>query len=322
MQTGLSLSLAGHAGLIAWAIIGGYLFAPERTPPPDVTEVTLITSAELDAFAAISPNVAQDITPLTPTPPPVLLDPPAPDPVEPPPQLAVLDAPEAPDAVPTPPAPPPSPAPRIAPTPAPAPPTEARPADTPQEATTPNPDAAEVTPDAPQVAEAPEEAATEIVPEGPKLAPTTSARPASRPDRPRPQPTETPDPLSTAVAEALEEATQPPPAPIGPPLSSGEEDALRVSVQRCWNIGSLSSEATRTTVTVSVEMTRDAKPVQSSIRLIGSDGGSDAAVNQAFEAARRAIIRCGLQGYGLPEDKYAHWQTIEMIFNPERMRFR
>ncbi|MFT5061489.1 MAG: hypothetical protein ACI9AX_001818, partial [Polaromonas sp.] len=83
MQTGLYISAVGHVGLIAWAIIGGYLFAPNRVPPPDVTEVTLITSAELDAFAAISPEIAQDITPLTPTPPPVLLDPPVPDPVEP-----------------------------------------------------------------------------------------------------------------------------------------------------------------------------------------------------------------------------------------------
>ncbi len=323
MQTGLVISSVGHAGLIAWAIIGGYLFAPDQDPPPEVTEVTLITAAELDAFAAIAPDLLEDITPLTPTPPPVLLDPPTPDPVEPPPELAVLEAPEAPDAVPTPPAPPPSPAPRIAPTPAPAPPEDAAPADTPQEATTPNPDAAEITSEEPQQAEAPEEAATQIVPEGPKLAPTTSARPARRPDRPTPQPSEqTPDPLSTAVAQAVEEATQTAPAPIGPPLNSSEEDALRVSVQRCWNVGSLSSEATRTTVIVSVEMTRDAKPVQSSIRLVSSEGGSDAAVNQAFETARRAIIRCGLQGYGLPEDKYAHWQTIEMIFNPERMRFR
>ncbi len=322
MQTGLYISTAGHAGVILWAIVGGYLFAPDPPPPPEVTEVTLITSAELDAFAAVSPEVTQDIAPLTPSPPPILLDPPDPDPVEPPPELAVLEAPEVPDVAPTPPAPPPSPAPRIAPTPAPAPPEEAAPADLPQEAVVPDPSAPEVTPEDPQEATAPPEAATEIVPEGPQLAPSVSSRPAARPDRPRPQPTETPDPLATAVADALEQATQPPPAPVGPPLTNSEEDALRVSVQRCWNVGSLSSEAMRTTVTVAVEMARDAKPIQNTIRLVGSEGGSDAAVNQAFEAARRAIIRCGLQGYGLPEDKYAHWQTIEMTFNPERMRIR
>ncbi len=321
MQTGLYISSAGHGALIIAAMIGG-IFSTPVSPPPDVTEVTLITAAELDAFAAIEPDVLTDVTPLTPTPPPVLLDPPEPDLPEPPPELAVLDAPESPDAVPMPPPPPPTPAPRIAPTPAPAPPEDTRPADVPQEATRPNPEAESVTPEDPKEAEAPEEAATEIVPEGPKLAPTTSARPVSRPTRARPDPEEAPDPLSTAINQAVEEATRPAPQPVGPPLTRSEEDALRVSVQRCWNVGSLSSEATRTVVVVAVEMGRDAKPIQSSIRLVGSEGGSEAAVNQAFEAARRAIIRCGLQGYGLPEEKYAHWQEIEMTFNPERMRIR
>ncbi|MFT7254284.1 MAG: hypothetical protein ACI81Q_001706, partial [Paracoccaceae bacterium] len=59
-----------------------------------------------------------------------------------------------------------------------------------------------------------------------------------------------------------------------------------------------------------------------SIRMIGSEGGSDAAARQAFEAARRAIIRCGASGYNLPSDKYDQWRDIEMTFNPEGMRLR
>ena len=43
---------------------------------------------------------------------------------------------------------------------------------------------------------------------------------------------------------------------------------------------------------------------------------------QAFEAARRAIIRCGSSGFDLPAEKYGHWRDIEMTFNPERMRIR
>ena len=43
---------------------------------------------------------------------------------------------------------------------------------------------------------------------------------------------------------------------------------------------------------------------------------------QAFEAARRAIIRCGSNGYDLPREKYGQWQNIEMTFNPEKMRIK
>ena len=128
--------------------------------------------------------------------------------------------------------------------------------------------------------------------------------------------------MDAALAEALGGTTSEPTAPTGPPLSAGEKDALRVAVSSCWNVGSLSSEALRTTVVVTVSMTPDARPVTSSIRMASSSGGSGAAADQAFEAARRAIIRCGAKGYNLPSEKYGQWQEIEMTFNPERMRIK
>jgi hypothetical protein len=110
--------------------------------------------------------------------------------------------------------------------------------------------------------------------------------------------------------------------PSGPPLSAGEKESLRVAVSACWNVGSLSSEALQTTVVVSVAMNPDGTPIIGSISLNGSSGGSNAAAKQAFEAARRAIIRCGARGYQLPADKYGQWQNIEMTFNPEKMRVK
>ena len=41
-----------------------------------------------------------------------------------------------------------------------------------------------------------------------------------------------------------------------------------------------------------------------------------------IEAARRAIIRCGADGYKLPPEKYDQWRDIEMTFNPEKMRIK
>jgi hypothetical protein len=182
-----------------------------------------------------------------------------------------------------------------------------------------SPDAA---PDAQVVEEqpkaAPEAATTQIITEAvettdkPSLAPTSSARPRTRPpartveapvsETPPPvaenatAPDEPPvDPVAEALAAAVAEA-DPAPAgeteaetPAGPPITEGEKDALRVAVQACWNVGSLSSDALKTTVTVGMTMAQNGIPDAASIRMIGFDGGTDAAARQAYEAARRAI---------------------------------
>ena len=196
---------------------------------------------------------------------------------------------------------------------------------------------------------APEEATTRIVTEAmeePSAAPTTSIRPRTRPARPEPAPVaETPqepapqqqaqeqpapqsDSTADAVADALRQALEGGAASpaaggqSGPPMTSGERDALRLAVQQCWNVGSLSSEALRTTVVVAVSMSEDARPMGDTLRMLSYDGGSAEAARQAYESARRAIIRCGANGFNLPRDKYAQWRDIEMTFNPENMRIR
>ena len=193
------------------------------------------------------------------------------------------------------------------------------------------------TPADPQEATAPEEAAPEIVTEAeePAGAPVRSLRPATRPSRPAVAETSEPDPTAAAVEDAVaaaiadnqqqqqqETQAQTPRAPAGPPLSAGERDALRVSVSNCWNVGSLSTAALSTTVVVGVDMAEDGRPVSGSIRMLDFSGGPESAARQAFEAARRAIIRCGARGFPLPREKYDHWREIEMTFNPENMRIR
>ncbi len=186
-------------------------------------------------------------------------------------------------------------------------------------------------PQDPQEATAPPEAASRIVTEAdtPSGAPRQSLRPPLRPVAPsqavaRPAPASDPapsDPVAQALAEALA-APAPAPGASGPPLSAAEKEGLRVAVSNCWNVGSLSSEALRTTVVVRVALDAEARPIASTITLASSDGGSQTAARQAFEAARRAIIRCGAKGFGLPSEKYSQWQDIEMTFNPERMRVK
>lgn len=222
------------------------------------------------------------------------------------------------------------PADRVAPTPVAPPPPDARPDDVASPEVV--PDKGAETPQEPKEATAPEEATDRIITEANEaetLAPAQSIRPPSRrPARPvaqAPKP-DTGSAVNAALSEALNDNQpsqgQPVPAPSGPPLTSDEKDALRVSVQRCWNVGALSSAALATTVVVAVTMEQDGTPDAGSIRLMSSTGGSDTATKQAFEAARRAIIRCGSSGFDLPAEKYGHWRDIEMTFNPERMRIR
>lgn len=256
----------------------------------------------------------------------------------------VTDAPEAPTLD----TEPPRPAPRVAPEPAAPPPEDVAIADIPREAT--RPDEAAETAQPEEEAAAPEEASTQIVTEAEErpetgLAMASSPRPRARPARPREMVTETaaapPEPetpaapaaedaIAGAVADAVAQAMAGAQsgtggsgtAPTGPPLTAGERDALRVAVSRCWNVGSLSTEALMTSVVVGLDMAEDGKPVTGSIDLLSWSGGSEAAARQTFESARRAIIRCGAAGFPLPVEKYAQWREIEMTFNPENMRIR
>ena len=110
--------------------------------------------------------------------------------------------------------------------------------------------------------------------------------------------------------------------PIGPPLTQGERDLLRLSVENCWNLGALSSDAQRITVRIGVSLAPNGTPLRDTIRLLGFEGGGDAAAKQAFEVGRRAIIRCGATGFPLPAEKYDQWKDVEMEFKPDAMRMR
>ena len=101
-----------------------------------------------------------------------------------------------------------------------------------------------------------------------------------------------------------------------PVLTSGEHDALRLSVQRCWNVGALSTEALNTVVTVSFNVKAEGTVDPASIVMGESTGASGAAIRQSYEAARRALLRCGVDGLGVPSGEY------ELTFSPESVRIR
>ncbi len=361
MHVGHYISATGHLGVISLVLLGGlFQSSPEAVEvtgvsiiteqeyaqvakvlngPQVTTETaTQISPAVPDAVPNMTvpadseiarpapseaPVVEQDQTPDvadTLPPEPQDIEDIAPDLTQPSQDVADLQTPEADSA--------PQDAQRVSPTPVAQPDPDAAIDEALQEATKPD-ETAQQQQD-PEEATAPEAATTEIVTEATETAtaaPSRSLRPKSRPSRPDPvtQAEVTPSPstdpesgVNAALAAALAET---PSQPTGPPLSRGEEDALRVSVQACWVVD-VGSQAANVTVTLGMSMDQGGKVVPGSLSLISAKGGDEPASKAAFEAARRAVLRCQKGGYPLPVEKYEHWRNIEMTFNPEKMRIK
>ena len=188
-----------------------------------------------------------------------------------------------------------------------------------------------------QEATAPEETTTAIVIED--LAPTTSVRPSARPIRPTPpqtaevaqeepaqeetaqaEPETSEDDVAAALEAALNATPAAPAVAAGPPMTGAERDSFRIAVNRCWNVDP-GSVAARVTVEVGFSLDREGRVQGNEVRLLSSDG-DQSATNTAFEAARRAILRCQSGGYQLPADKYDQWRDVVITFDPSGMRLR
>lgn len=294
------------------------LEATEDTPP-DQTELSETDLSDPDVLPTarpaplVRPDASAFATPLLPTAPPVDVTPSSP--------IEESLRPQ------------PRPAPRVAPTAVAPPPPDMDIGDVTRDAVQPADEPAEESEPA-ETAEAPEAANTEIVTEAEAGtgAPATSLRPQRRPAdlvaTAEPEIiTESADKdivtaaLEAALAEARREQELAE-AATAQTLSVAEAQGLTLAIQDCWNVGFLSSEALSTTVVIGVEFTIDGRPDPSSIRLIARSGGSDSSARQAFIAARSAILECGQTGFELPQNIYDTWRSMELVFNPTKMRIK
>ena len=314
---------------------------PAPEVPADVDQPAPAVEPETPSAPPPTPRPVEEVAP---EPEPVI-----PEPAEPVEAPVVPEQPEAPDvdgdpgatlivpdAVPV-----PRPAERIAEEVVEQPDPEVAIGETDQAATAP---AAEPTPvEEAQEETAREEATTEIVTEADEpstSAPTKSTRPGRKPKppaRPAPQVAETPtDPpseapsLADSIANAVAEANTStavadnanPGGGTSSPITRSEKGTFILGIQKCWNVGALGTDALAVSVVVGFQMEQNAKPIVGSIRMISSTGGSGVAVEKAYEAARRAIIRCGASGYNLPLDKYDQWREVEVSFNATKKEIR
>ncbi len=247
----------------------------------------------------------------------------------------------------------PRPAPRISNEVNEAPPTDAERSEDTTEQTVPSDEATEVKPEE-KVEAAKPESTTEIVTEADEVdpnsaAPIKSARPKGRPadiaqkaeqrkidqakaaeeaakrvaDAEARKARREAEAAKQAEAKAIEEAIKAAAAeaskPSGPPLTGREKGALVLAVQQCWNPPIGVQSAGDLKVTLLVELNEQGK-LTGSPKLISPSGSPQGVVKQAYEAGRRALIRCA--PYALPQDKYEQWRQIEVTFNPQNMVVR
>ena len=305
--------------------------APIEEAPPEVPDAPPPVEAPAQEAPPEAPDLSLPETDVTDTPP---------------------DAPDTPQLITPPPSaelgtslrPVPRPAPRVAPVIITPPEQDVEVAPDVAEAATEQPTEAPEDPVDPVEADtAPEAAADEIVTEAedPAFAPEISRRPQTRPSRPAVA--ETPaddavDPVTAALEEAGAGETQATPAtdptpPTNPTpgvsageLSDSQKADLRREIRSCWNVGSASTAALSTRITVEWIMQPSGAVDVASIQMIGFEGGGQSDANVAFRIARSAIARCENQGnrrgYTLPPDQFQGPVLLRLTFDPSEMRLR
>lgn len=241
----------------------------------------------------------------------------------------------------------PRPAPRISNEVVEKPPTDAERAEVEEQKTEPSEEQAEVKPDTTQEAAKPE-STTEIVTEADEVdpnsaAPIKSARPKGRPSdvvakaKARQEAAEkaAADKVANAAADAaaqkaadakaIEDAVKTAAAeaskPTGPPMAGSEKGALVLAVTQCWSPPIGVQNAADLKVTYLMSLDRNGK-LQKEPKLIYPTGTLTTIEDAAARSARIALIRCGQDGYELPQEKYEQWREIEVTFNPQNMVVR
>ena len=87
-------------------------------------------------------------------------------------------------------------------------------------------------------------------------------------------------------------------------LTPAEKAAFAATVQTCWN----PAPGLDPSVTISFAMGTDGRPDPDSFAIMGT------AAPDAFDAARRAVLRCAGAGYDLPKDRHDAWDQIQLTF--------
>lgn len=104
---------------------------------------------------------------------------------------------------------------------------------------------------------------------------------------------------------------------IGDILSVTELDLIRRQLAQCWNVPAGARDAKDLYVDIKVEMNPDAT-VRTAV-IVGSSGKGGAFEKAATDSALRAVKNPACSPLKLPLDRYEHWKTITIRFDPQNI---
>ena len=105
---------------------------------------------------------------------------------------------------------------------------------------------------------------------------------------------------------------------IGPELTITEIDLVKQQIKRCWNLPAGAKDAHTMVISIRVAMSPDGLVQQ--VRMLDSARmNSDPFFRTMAESARRATLDRRCQPFRLPLEKYEHWKTMKLTFDPGKM---
>lgn len=100
--------------------------------------------------------------------------------------------------------------------------------------------------------------------------------------------------------------------------NSVDATELRNGIKQCWDVSGFSPETFKTIVTLGIQFTPAGLPAK--VWLKHSSSSDPKATQQAYYAARMAVLNCAGDGYPLPPEKYEIWKHTEINFDPTKMK--
>ena len=101
------------------------------------------------------------------------------------------------------------------------------------------------------------------------------------------------------------------------PLTKEEEQNLVLNIRQCWNVPVGLENDSSNVIIMGIKLSIDGNLEEDPVNLSPNSG---VGMIQAYEAARRAVLRC--QPYKLPADKYETWREMEIELDPSEMVLR
>ena len=98
-----------------------------------------------------------------------------------------------------------------------------------------------------------------------------------------------------------------------PPLLDSEIENFRESVAGCWGVKNFDGSE-KGSVTIAFSLDRKGKIDPDSLKSISNTFEDSRSAQNAFQRAKRAVMKCGVNGYDLPTSKYQHWKRMELTF--------